>query len=140
TPAAAKSKAAAAESRAATAEGRAATAEGRALSAEARAVATEAEAAGATRSRLLSAESLRLGRALNAEEASALGARLLEWEAESAGAREAFSRQELLSGRLNPKPKPSQLSAEDSLRWDEFEAYRLRRFHEVRSQQPPSKG
>jgi hypothetical protein len=140
TPATAESKAATAESRAATAEGRATAAEGRALSAEARAVAAEAKAAGATRARLVSAESLRLGRALSAEEASALEARLLELEAESAGARDAFSRQELLTGRLNPKPRPSQLAAEDFFRWDEFEAYRLRRLHEVRSQQPPSRG
>jgi hypothetical protein len=108
-----------------TTESRAATAEGKALSAEARAVAAEAEAASATTSRLLSAESLRLSYALSIEEASALEARLLEWEAESSGTREAFSRQELVSGRLNPKRRPSELSAEDSLRWDEFEAYRL---------------
>jgi hypothetical protein len=140
TPAAAESKAATAESRAATAESRAATAEGRALSAEARTMATEAEAAGATTARLVSAESLHLTRALSAEEASALETRLLELEAESSGTREAFSRQELLSGRLTPKPRPSELSAEDSLRWDEYEAYRQRRFHEVRSQQPAKKG
>jgi hypothetical protein len=132
TPAATKSKAAAAESRA--------TAEGRALRAEARAGAAEGEAAGATTARLVSAESLRLGRALSAEEASALETRLLELEAESSGSREAFSAEALRSGRLTPKPAPSELSAEDSLRWNEFEAYRQRRFQEVRSQRPGGKG
>jgi hypothetical protein len=127
TPAAAESKAAAAESRAAAAEGRA-------LSAEARALAAEGEAAGARATRLVSAESLGLRRALSTEEASALETRLLELEAESAGKRQAFSAEELRSGRLAPRPRPSELSAEDSPRWDEFEAYRQRRFHEVRSQ------
>jgi|GEM_PF-1673382 len=139
TPAAAESKAATAESRAAAAEGRAAIAEGRALSAEARALAAEGEAAGARASRLVSAESLGLRRALSAEEATALETRLLELEAESIGKRVAFSAQELRSGRLAPTPKPSQLAAEDSLRWNEFEAYRLRRFHELRSQWPGGK-
>jgi hypothetical protein len=119
----------------AAAESRAATAESRALSAETRALAAESEAAGARAARLVSAEALGLSRALSAEEASALEARLLELEAESTGSREAFTAQELRSGSLTPKPRPSALSAEDALRWDEFEAYRQRRFHEVRAQQ-----
>jgi len=127
TPATAESKAVAAESRAAAAEGRA-------RGAETRALAAEGEAAGARATRLVSAESLGLRRALSAEEASALETRLLEWEVESAGKREAFAAQELRSGRLSPRPKPSELSAEDALRWNEFEAYRQRRFHELRSQ------
>lgn len=133
TPAAAESKAAATESRAAAADSRA-------LGAEARALAAEGEAAGATATRLVSAESLGLRRALSTEEASALETRLLDLEAESIGKREAFSAAELRSGRLAPRPRPSELSAEDSLRWDEFEAYRQRRFHEVRSQWRGSQG
>jgi hypothetical protein len=118
----------------AAAEARATAAEGKALGAEARAVAAEAQAAGANAARLLSAESLGLSRALGAEEASALEARLLELEAESSGTREAFSQQELRSARLAPKPRPSDLAAEDSTLWDEFEAYRQRRFQDVHSQ------
>jgi hypothetical protein len=133
TPATAESKAVAAESRAAAAESRA-------LGAEARALASEGEAAGARATRLVSAESLGLRRALSAEEASALETRLLEWEVESAGKREAFAAQELRSGRLSPRPKPSELAAEDILRWNEFEAYRQRRFHEVRAQWNGGKG
>jgi hypothetical protein len=134
TPAAAESRAVAAEGRAAGAESRAAAAEGRALGAETRALAAEGEAAGARTARLVSAESLGLRRALSAEEASILETRLLELEAESVGRREAFSAAELHSGRLAPRPSPSKLSAEDALRWNEFEAYRQRRFQEVRSQ------
>lgn len=133
TPAAAESKAAATESRAASAESRA-------LGAETRALAAESEAAGVRATRLVSAESLGLRRALSTEEASALETRLLELEAESVGKREAFSAEQLRSGRLAPRPKPAELSAEDSLRWDEFEAYRQRRFHEVRSQWRGSQG
>jgi hypothetical protein len=140
TPAAAESKAAAAESRAAAAKSRAATAEGRALSAEARALVAEGEAAGARATRLVSAESLGLQRALSAEEASALETRLLELEAQAAGKRQAFSAEELRSGRLTPRPRPSELSVEDSLRWGEFEAYRQRRFQEVHSQWRGGKG
>jgi hypothetical protein len=124
----------------AAAESRAAAAEGRALSAETRALAAESEAVGARATSLLSAEALGLSRALSAEEASALEARLLELEAASTGAREAFSARELRSGSLTPKPRPSELSAEDALRWNEFETYRQRRFQEIRSQQLDTKG
>jgi len=120
---------AAAESKAAAAEGRAAATESRALGAEARALASEGEAVGARATRLVSAESLGLRRALSTEEASALETRLLEWEAESAGRREAFSANELRSGRLSPRPQPSKLATEDALRWNEFEAYRQLRNH-----------
>lgn len=118
----------------AAAEGSTTAAEGRALSAETRALAAEEELAGAGATRLLSAESLGLGRALSAEEASALESRLLELEAESPGKREAFSAEELRSGKLAPRSQPSEMSAEDSLRWGEFEAYRQRRLQEVRAQ------
>lgn len=131
-PAAAESKAAAAEGRAAAAEGGAAAGEGQALGAEARAVAAEAGAAGARASRLLSAETLGLSRALSAEEATALEARLLQLEAESAGAREAFSAAELRSGRLSPRARPADVP-EAHMLWSEFEAYRQRRFVEVRT-------
>jgi hypothetical protein len=124
----------------AAAESRASAAEGRALSAETRALAAESETAGARAASLVSAEALGLSRALSAEEASALETRLLELETESTGKREAFSSRELRGGTLAPKPRPSELSAEDSLRWDEFETYRQRRFHEVRSQQLDAKG
>jgi hypothetical protein len=122
---------AAAEGQAAAAEERAAKAEGTALGAEARAVTAEARAASADAARLVSAETLGLSRALGAEEASALEARLLELEAESLGKREAFSMAELRSGRLSPKVPPSELPAEYSALWNEFEAYRQRRFQEV---------
>ncbi|WP_224365286.1 hypothetical protein [Hyalangium versicolor] len=125
---------AAAEGRTTAAESGASVAEGRALSAESRALAAESEVAGARATSLLSAESLGLGRALSAEEASALESRLLELEAEAPGKREAFSSAELRNGTLTPRPKPSDLNAEGSLRWDEFEAYRQRRLQEVRSQ------
>jgi hypothetical protein len=108
-------------------------AEGRALGAEARAVAVDAQEAGANAARLLSAETLGLNRALGAEEASALEARLLEMEAKSPGTREAFSSEELRSGQLAPRARPSQLPGDSSL-WREFEAYRQRRFQEVRAQ------
>jgi hypothetical protein len=122
------------------AESKAAAAESRALRAEARTGALEAEARGANAGRLVSAESLGLSRALSAEEASALETRLLELEAESAGTREAFSQQELRGAKPLPRLKPSELSAEDSTLWNEFEAYRQRRFQELRAQWRGSKG
>ncbi|MFL5346919.1 MAG: hypothetical protein ACJ8AT_19220 [Hyalangium sp.] len=125
---------AAAEGSTTATESNATAAEGRALSAETGALAAEGELAGVRATSLLSAESLGLGRALSAEEASALESRLLELEAESPGKREAFSSEELRSGKLAPKPTPSELPEEEALRWNEFEAYRQRRLQEVRSQ------
>ncbi|MFL5346051.1 MAG: hypothetical protein ACJ8AT_14775 [Hyalangium sp.] len=130
---------AAAESQAETAEARAAAAEGRALGADAHIAATEAGVAGDGAGALLSAETLGLSRELGAEEASALETRLLEWEAESRGTREAFSLEELRSGRLAAKARPAEV-AEDSALWREFEGYRQRRFRQVRAQGAGGKG
>jgi hypothetical protein len=113
-------------------------AESRALGAEARAAAAEGTA-GAGAARLVSAETLGLSRALGAEEASALEARLLEWEAEAPGTRESFSQAEVREGRLRPKVRPDEV-AENSALWSEFEAYRQRRLLQVRAQWQANKG
>jgi hypothetical protein len=123
---------AAAEGQAAATEEQAAAAERRALGAEARAGAAEAGSEGTSPPGLVSAETLGLSRALGAEEASALETRLLELEAESPGTRESFSAEELRNGRLAPRARPSEVTEESAL-WREFEAYRQRRFHEVRA-------
>ncbi len=127
---------AAAEGRAATAEGRAAAAESKALGAQARAVTAEAGARGRG---LVSAETLGLSRALGAEEATALEARLLEMEAKSLGKREAFNKAELRGGQLEARARPAGVPEQSAL-WAEFEAYRQQRFAEVRAQWRGGKG